>query len=391
MERGAAEAILKEATEAIGRRDGASARRLLQPLLDDEPIPAALFLLAQACRAEGDDAAERDAIDGLLSAQPTHLGALLMKGAALARAGDDDGAMASYQAAVAVAEHAQRSGHVLPSLLASEVGRAAQWVRGYVAERTARIDDALAAGGFGPGRRSEAVEEALAILRGDAPIQLQQPSSFYFPGLPQRSFYARDEFDWVPALEAQTGAVKSELESLLRSQAEEFEPYIGAEADKSGGTAPNAHLAGDASWSAYHLLKGGVVVEGHAEQFPMTLEALQLVPLTRIAGRAPMALFSLLKPGAHIRPHHGSFNFRLICHLPLIVPPDCALRVGNQQRPWREGELLIFDDSMEHEAWNRSDRQRVILLFEIWRPEIGEADREALTLLLEAARISAED
>src|SRR5262245_27570461 len=170
MERGAAEAILKEATETIGRRDGASARRLLQPLLDEDPSPAALFLLAQACRAEGDDRAEHDAIDQLLSAQPTHLGALLMKGAALSRAGDDNGAMGAYQAGVAVAEQAQRSGHILPQLLASEVGRAAQWVRGYVAERAARIDRALADGGFRAGMRSEAVEEALAILRGEAPI-----------------------------------------------------------------------------------------------------------------------------------------------------------------------------------------------------------------------------
>ena len=104
-----------------------------------------------------------------------------------------------------------------------------------------------------------------------------------------------------------------------------------------------------------------------------------------------MALFSLLKPGAHIRPHHGLFNFRLICHLPLTVPPGCTLRVGNQERSWSEGELLIFDDSMEHEARNQSDRQRIILLFEIWRPEITEADREALKVLLEAANITAED
>ncbi|MFL6722976.1 MAG: aspartyl/asparaginyl beta-hydroxylase domain-containing protein, partial [Sphingomicrobium sp.] len=221
--------------------------------------------------------------------------------------------------------------------------------------------------------------------------QVQQPTSFYFPGLPQRSFYEREEFDWAPALEERTGTIKAELEALLRSQAEQFEPYIGADADRSGGTAPNAHLAGDASWSAFHLLKGGVPVEGHAERFPETLATLQLAPLPRVADRSPMALFSLLKPGAHIRPHHGSFNFRLICHLPLIVPSDCTLRVGNQQRQWREGELLIFDDSMEHEAWNRSNQQRIILLFEVWRPEIGEADREALRVLLEAARISAED
>ena len=391
MEQAGAESILKLATDALGRGDAPAARELLQPLTGQSPLPPALFLLAQACRIDGDQDAELANIDRLLALHPGHLGGLLMKGAAMSRAGDDDGAMAPYQMALAVAEQARRGGHLLPPMLESEVGRAAQWIDRHIAERAERIDQALAAGGFGPGQRSDAIDEALAILRGDAPIQLQQPTSFYFPGLPQRPFYERGEFDWAAELEARTGAIQAELVALLRSQAGEFEPYIAADADKSGGTAPNAHLAGDARWSAYHLLRGGEPVEGHAEQLPEALSALALAPMPKVAGRAPMALLSLLKPGAHIRPHHGLFNFRLICHLPLIVPPDCTLRVGNQQRQWREGELLIFDDSMEHEAWNRSDRQRIILLFEIWRPEIGEADREALTLLLEAANISAED
>jgi aspartyl/asparaginyl beta-hydroxylase (cupin superfamily) len=391
MDQAGADAILRQATEALGRGDGRGARELLEPLSGASAIPPALFLLAQACRMAGDDEAELDATQRLLKLQPGHLGGLLMKGAALVRGGDEDSAMVPYQMAVAVAEQVRRGGQSLPPMLASEVARAAQWLERHIAERAARIDDALASGGFGPGKRSEAVDEALAILRGDASIQLQQPTSFYFPGLPQRPFYERDEFAWTTEFEARTGAIQAELEALLRSQAEEFEPYVAADADRSGGTAPNAHLAGDASWSAYHLLKGGEPVAGHAEHFPETLAALELAPLPRVAGRAPMALFSLLKPGAHIRPHHGLFNFRLICHLPLIVPADCTLRVGNRQRQWRERELLIFDDSMEHEAWNRSDRQRIILLFEIWRPEIRPADREALTLLLEAANIGAED
>lgn len=391
MDRAAADRILKEAAEALARRDTAAARAMLQQMLGPGAGIPALFLYAQACRMDEDGEAELATVDRLLAIQPNHLGALLMKGTVLSRAGDDDGAMAPYQRALAVAEQLRHGGQALPPTLAGEVARIAQWVERHIANRAARIDAALARGGFGPGQRSEAMDEALAILRGEAPIQLQQPTSFYFPGLPQRSFYERGEFAWAGALEAATPAIEAELETLLRSQAEEFEPYVAAGADKSGGTAPNAHLAGDARWSAYHLLKGGEPVEGHAERFPDTLAALDLAPMPRVAGRAPMALFSLLKPGAHIRPHHGLFNFRLICHLPLIVPPDCRLRVGNRQRSWRKGELLIFDDSMEHEAWNRSDRQRIILLFEIWRPEIGEADREALTLLLEAANIRAED
>ena len=383
--------IFNQAVEAMGRRDGATARRLLGSLDEDARTPASLFLLAQACRMEGDEPAEAAAIEDLLALQPFHVGALLMKGAALSRGGDDDGAMAPYQAAVTVAQQLQQRGGNLPPMLAAEVDRAAQWIGRYIRDRTARIDEALAKGGFGPGRRSERIDEALGILRRDLPIQLQHPTSFYFPGLPQRAFYERHEFDWVPALEAETGAIKAELEALLAAQAAEFEPYVAAGADKSAGTAPNAHLAGSTNWSAYHLLKGGQPVEGHAERFPATLEALGIPPMPRIAGRSPMALFSLLKPGAHIRPHHGLFNFRLICHLPLIVPAGCSLRVGNQERSWSEGQMLIFDDSMEHEARNQSDQQRIILLFEVWRPEIGKADREALTLLLEAANISAED
>lgn len=383
--------ILNQAAEAMGRRDPATARRLLGELGPDAANPGSLFLLAQACRMDGDEAAESAAIEQLLRAQPFHLGGLLMKGAALDRNGDSDSAMAPYQAAVSVAEQVRQRGEKLPPMLAAEVDRAAQWVGRHIKERAARIDAALAGGGFGPGHRSERIEEALAILRGDQPIQLQQPTSFYFPGLPQRSFYEREEFEWAAAFEAETATIKGELEAMLAAQAEQFEPYVAADADRSGGTAPNAHLAGSTNWSAYHLMKGGEPVEGHAEHFPATLAALDQVPLPRIAGRAPMALFSLLKPGAHIRPHHGLFNFRLICHLPLIVPPGCTLRVGNQERSWTEGELLIFDDSMEHEARNRSDRQRIILLFEIWRPEISEVDRDALTLLLEAANITAED
>lgn len=391
MNQAATEAILSQAVDAMGRRDGAAARRLLGSLAAEEFTPGSLFLLAQACRMEGDEAAEASAIERLLKAQPLHLGALLMKGAALSRNGDDDGAMAPYQAAVSIAQQVRQRGENLPPMLAAEVERAAQWVGRHIADRAARIDEALVRGGFGPGSRSHRIDEALGILRGDLPIQLQEPTSFYFPGLPQRSFYDREEFEWASALEAQTGAIKAELVALLSAQAEQFEPYVAADADRSGGTAPNAHMAGSTNWSAYHLLKGGEPVEGRAERFPATLAALQGAPMPRIADRAPMALFSLLKPGAHIRPHHGLFNFRLICHLPLIVPPGCTLRVGNQERSWSEGELLVFDDSMEHEARNRSDQQRIILLFEIWRPEIGEADREALTVLLEAANIAAED
>jgi aspartate beta-hydroxylase len=95
-------------------------------------------------------------------------------------------------------------------------------------------------------------------------------------------------------------------------------------------------------------------------------------------------LFSLLRPGAHIPPHNGYTNARLICHLPLIVPGNCALRVGNETRSWREGELMVFDDSIEHEAWNNSGELRAILLFDIWRPELTADERTLVGALLKS-------
>lgn len=77
-------------------------------------------------------------------------------------------------------------------------------------------------------------------------------------------------------------------------------------------------------------------------------------------------------------------NTRLIGHLPLIVPPDCGFRVGNDTRQWQEGKAWLFDDSIEHEAWNGSDRPRVVLLFDIWRPELSAEERESVAALFEA-------
>jgi len=96
-------------------------------------------------------------------------------------------------------------------------------------------------------------------------------------------------------------------------------------------------------------------------------------------------LFSLLRPGAHIAPHHGFMNGRYICHLPLIVPDDCAMRVGSETRPWAEGKACVFDDSIEHEAWNRhADRLRVVLIFDVWRPELSGEERELIGAILNA-------
>jgi aspartyl/asparaginyl beta-hydroxylase (cupin superfamily) len=103
-----------------------------------------------------------------------------------------------------------------------------------------------------------------------------------------------------------------------------------------------------------------------------------------LPGRSPSILFSLLRPGARIPPHTGILNTRLICHLPLVVPPRCGFRVGNETREWVEGKAWVFDDTVEHEAWNFSDRTRVILLFEVWQPDLTASERDLVSAMFEA-------
>ena len=92
-------------------------------------------------------------------------------------------------------------------------------------------------------------------------------------------------------------------------------------------------------------------------------------------------MFSVLQPATRIPPHTGVSNTRLVVHLPLIIPPNCGFRVGNETREWRPGTAWVFDDTIEHEAWNDSDRPRTILIFDIWSPFLSAAERELVSLV----------
>ena len=81
----------------------------------------------------------------------------------------------------------------------------------------------------------------------------------------------------------------------------------------------------------------------------------------------------------------GVTNTRTIIHLPLIVPPGCAFRVGGETREWREGEAFAFDDTIEHEAWNKSQQDRAVLILDVWNPYLSEHEHEMIRRLFAVA------
>lgn len=377
MNRAEAEETVRAGIAALQRRDGHAARRHFEAIIASAPVPPPYILLAQACRTTGDIDSEEAALDKLLAENARDIHALIMRGDCHMRRGKDAAAAALYERALRTAAAAPAA---VPQALAGELRRAESLALKARALFQEKLEGSLAGKGFGSGQRSARVQEALELLRGEKRLYLQEPSSFYFPGLPQRQFYEREEFSWVADVEAQFEGIRGELEAVLRAEGE-FPPYIRS---TPGRTPALPMLLDNPAWGAFHLITNGERVEENASRCPRTIQALQTVPMPSITGRAPNVLFSLLKPQAHIPAHNGMLNTRLICHLPLVVPKGCRFRVGNEVREWEEGRLLIFDDSIEHEAWNEGSETRVILLFEIWRPEISGAEQEALTAIFEA-------
>jgi beta-hydroxylase len=158
-------------------------------------------------------------------------------------------------------------------------------------------------------------------------------------------YYPAAQFPFTATLEGGWRSIRKELEDL---HATNFVPW------------PERFLYAQ-GWEVFGLYAFGRKLDRNCELCPETTHLIEQIPGLTTAG------FSSLAPGTHIAAHTGYTKSVLRCHLGLIVPPGCSMRVGAETREWREGECLVFDDTIEHEVWHRGDRPRVILLLDFMR------------------------
>jgi beta-hydroxylase len=128
-------------------------------------------------------------------------------------------------------------------------------------------------------------------------------------------------------------------------------------------------MAPGSVWRKLQLYAWGLRVEKNLAALPTTAALLQKVP------KLMQAAFYVLGPRSHLLPHEGITDRVLRCHIGIVCPEGCALRVGAETRPERDGGILVFDDTLEHEAWNRSDRDRYVLHLDVFRPELPMDDQ----------------
>ncbi len=374
-----ANALTQLGQAAFKQGDFPSARHAFQRAADaDGSDPRQWVNLALSCQKLGDEASEEAALFKALTVDPGDLLALFLRGSLYERQGKTDRAASAYGAAATVAPPMDR----LTPELRPAVAHALQFRERYQQDLAAFVDRFLEPHLAGLGQaETDRFKLSIDILLGRKRRFDPQPMRYYMPQLPVLEFFDRGHFPWLEALEAHTEAITEEFLAVHRED-HGFEPYIHYGQDQP--VAQWAELNHSPRWSAFHLWKDGAPVAANVERCPRTVAAWQQTPRPDQPGRTPVAMFSLLKPKTHIPAHVGASNVRLVCHLPLIVPQGCRFRVGNSVREWQRGKVWVFDDTLEHEAWNDSDQLRVVLIFDTWHPMLSEAERRLITAMNEA-------
>jgi hypothetical protein len=329
--------------------------------------------LARAFREGGDQAGEREALNGALAIDQRHFMALVRLAEHFERADEAHPAADQWAKVVAMAEMMDERPATLDTMLEHARACVARHRAGFAAAVEADLSEARSAVEAQQRRRFDAcIDHAL----GRRTIYANQPAGMHFPFLPAEEFFGRSHFPWLEEIEAKTDLIRGEFEALLAGNAAALQPYVSMEP----GTPDNkwSPLDGSLNWGALHLWKDGRRDDAVCARVPQTAAAVEALPLSDLPGRTPTVFFSVLRPGAHLPAHTGVSNVRSIIHLPLIVPPGCGFRVGGDTREWEVGRAWAFDDTIEHEAWNRSDQLRAILIFDVWNPYITEVERGLL-------------
>jgi aspartyl/asparaginyl beta-hydroxylase (cupin superfamily) len=369
----------READAATAAGDLQGALKLLEAAAGSGFATLAVWTkLSAVRRALGDLPGALAAVERALALDPLDFSTLLARAMLLERGGDGRADQA-YARAVA---QLPPEGDV-PRSMAAAVKHAKERASAYHLAVEERLASAIPSGLEEQQRKR--VERFVSNAARRTRHFHQEPTDFHFPGLPEIEFHDPSRFPALADLEAATDTIRGEYLALLEAEAAELVPYT--QYPEHVPLAQWRELNNNRDWTAIHLLQNGRRVEANAKHCPETLKLLARLPQPEIPGASPNAMFSLLAPRTRIPAHTGVANVRLVAHLPLIVPPGCGFRVGATTIEWKVGEAFVFDDTIEHEAWNDSGELRVVLIFDLWAPALDAAERQAVAKVIGSAGV----
>jgi aspartyl/asparaginyl beta-hydroxylase (cupin superfamily)/Tfp pilus assembly protein PilF len=367
--------------DALASQDAATAATHFEIACKRQPRERSHWLnLASARRALGNAETERLALDQALAIDQTDLLALVRMAELHERLGEETPAAERWAAVLALGSSIKNPSAEFADILSH--------AKSYVAAQQQKLADAVGRTlaedlDKASPRDARRMRTAADAWLGKRPIYTNHCEGLHYPFLPADEFFDRELFPWLGELEAAADTILAELQAILADPEPGLTPYI----DLPPGVPANKWSGLDKSldWGAFHLWKEGERFDEACARAPKTAALLETLPMCRIEGKSPNAFFSILKAGSHIPAHTGVTNVRSVVHLPLIVPEGCEFRVGGETRAWAQGEAFAFDDTIEHEAWNRSDHDRAVLIIDVWNPYLSQHEREMICRLYGAA------
>jgi len=369
--------------DALARKDASCAAVHFEIACRKEPRERSHWInLATAHRSLGNAESERAALEQALAIDQTDLLALVRIAELHERLREEASAAERWAAVIALSLSIADPSPEFAQIL----GHAKQFVGERQQKLANAIDTALADDlAEASARDRRRMRTAADAWLGKRPIYTNHCEGLHYPFLPADEFFDREHFPWLGELEAGTGTILAELEAILADPEPGLTPYIslppGVPSNKWSG------LDKSLDWGAFHLWKEGVRFDEACSRAPRTAALVEALPICRIEGRAPNVFFSILKAGSHIPAHTGVTNVRSVVHLPLIVPGECEFRVGGETRSWVQGQAFAFDDTIEHEAWNHSDRDRAVLIIDAWNPYLSDHERGMICRMYGAADV----
>ena len=343
------EKIEAEADRLAAMRKFAEARDLLEQITRSAPDLTDVWVkLASMQIATGDPGSALHSTECALEARPLDFSCLLMRANLLDRLGRGKQAGEAYGRAI------HNAPLHLPERALSALENAKLRYRQWQESEQERLLDAISQKTLLTAKLTALTESSLRLI---AP-ERSGPTNYCYPGLGETEFFDTNQFLWVAELEAAWVEISAEFQALLESQQAHLLPYI--QYPKNAPLEQWEALNHNDGWRAAHLLQNGMTNWLNVKNCPTTMRLLAQLPQPCIVGSGPNAMFSLL------------------------VPEGCWFRVGSQTRQWEPGKLLIFDDTIEHEAMNPSDHLRVVLIFDIWHPALDEQERAGISALIAA-------
>jgi len=368
--------IEQAADRAAATGDFTTARSMLERAIEANGSSHELWMKLSAMRkASGDVDGALAALDRGLAIRPLDFSALLYRAMLLEALGDPQAGEA-FGEALAVAPPEDE----IPAPVRQTLNHARSRWSAYQSTQEGQLIRAVPPD-LNPEERGR-VDRFISNTSRRTRHFHQEPTHFHYPGLPEIEFHERAEFPQLKSLEAAGAEIRAEFDALIAAEAAEMVPYI-----QYPDRVPLRQwkdLNKSDKWTAIHLLRNGERIEQNARHCPRTMAVLAESDQPHVPGASPNAMFSLLAPRTRIPPHTGVANTRLVCHLPLIVPPKCGFRVGATTRDWCVGEGFVFDDTIEHEAWNDSDELRVVFICDLWASALSTTERGAVAAVIGA-------